>query len=109
MRSPSPNLYKIEWVKVSPETDGVDGLYINGNLVTQGDYYHDKISEYIAGFLAGLKYNGAWAGEYTVWELNFEHERATDITELGEKLPDKLTDLPLADMTSTTHTLGETE
>ena len=47
--------YKIEWVKISPETDGVDGLYINGKLVTQGDYYHDKISDYIAGFLAGLK------------------------------------------------------
>lgn len=91
----------IDWVKISPETDGVDGLYIDCKLVTQGDYYHDKISDYIAGFLAGLKYSGVWSGKYRLRELNHEHETATNIVELGERLPDLILDLPIEDMTCT--------
>lgn len=29
-----------------------------GEVITDGDYYHDKITEYIAGFILGLKYAG---------------------------------------------------
>ena len=38
--------------------DGVDALYINGMLHKYGDYYHDKIGEWIEGFLGGIKYAG---------------------------------------------------
>lgn len=33
-------------------------LVINGNVVEEGDYYHDKIDEKIEGFISGLKFCG---------------------------------------------------
>lgn len=29
-----------------------------GEVITYGDYYHDKITEYIDGFIFGLEYAG---------------------------------------------------
>lgn len=49
-------------------------LMEDGKVIVQGDYYHDKIKDYIKGFLRGLKYAGvefevsesekAWKGCY---------------------------------------------
>lgn len=36
--------------------DQKEALYIDGNLYMDGDYYHDKISDKIEGFLKGLDY-----------------------------------------------------
>jgi hypothetical protein len=31
-------------------------LVINNELVVSGDYYHNKINDYIQGFIAGIEY-----------------------------------------------------
>jgi hypothetical protein len=49
-------------VKFNPEGDGVTALYIDGKKHTHGDFYHDKIDDWIAGFIEGLKFA----------EVNFE-------------------------------------
>ena len=38
--------------------DGVTGMYFDGKLITYGDYYHNKIDDYISGFLDGMKHAG---------------------------------------------------
>jgi hypothetical protein len=30
-------------------------LFINGEFITEGDYYHNKIQDYIAGYLDGQR------------------------------------------------------
>jgi hypothetical protein len=46
-------------ITVHPEGDGYTALYsVNGNLVMEGDSYHDKIQDKIDGFLHGIAY--AW-------------------------------------------------
>lgn len=47
---------KFTVVKFNPEGDGVTALYIDGKLHIHGDYYHNKIDEWIDGFLAGSKH-----------------------------------------------------
>lgn len=50
---------KVEIRLVVPyDTEDVKVVYINGKYFMQGDYYHDKIDEYIEGFVKGLEYNG---------------------------------------------------
>lgn len=43
-------------VKFNPDGDGVTALYLHGKLFKYGDYYHDKIDEWIEGFISGLEY-----------------------------------------------------
>jgi len=50
--------------------DGVYALYIDGKLHKYGDYYHDKISEWIEAFTEGAK----WAG----LDIKFESVRCID-------------------------------
>lgn len=47
---------KIDIVKFNPEGDGVTAVYIDGKLHTHGDYYHDKIDNWVEGFIDGLKF-----------------------------------------------------
>lgn len=47
---------KIKVVKMNPGGDSVTALYVDDRLRVQGDQYHDKISDWIKGFLAGLKF-----------------------------------------------------
>lgn len=45
-------------ITVHPEGDGYTALYsVNGNLVMEGDYYHNKINDKIDGFLYGIAYS----------------------------------------------------
>jgi hypothetical protein len=44
-------------VSINPEGDGVTCLYINNMLHMYGDYYHNKIDDWIAGFVAGLNFD----------------------------------------------------
>lgn len=37
------------------EGDGITALYKQDDLVVEGDYYHDKIDQYIDGYFAGLE------------------------------------------------------
>ena len=64
-----------------PEGEGVHAIYIDGVLEKYGDYYHDKIQNWIEGFLSGSR----WAG------IEFEERKITckdpelneEICELG--------------------------
>jgi hypothetical protein len=46
----------IDIVYINPEGDGVTAVYIDGDLHTYGDYYHDKIDDWVRGFIDGLRY-----------------------------------------------------
>ncbi|MFO0452759.1 MAG: hypothetical protein ACK52I_29575 [Pseudomonadota bacterium] len=44
-------------IAVHPEGDGYKALYsVNGDLIMDGDNYHDKIDDKIEGFLHGIAY-----------------------------------------------------
>lgn len=77
---------KIDIVKINPEGDGVTALYINDALWTYGDYYHDKIDDWIQGFLEGLDYATA---EYNLhkWEISGDSQIGIDIYEGGSAPP----------------------
>ena len=50
---------KIIVVYLSNTLDGITAVYHeNGELWFYGDYYHDKINDYIAGVVDGLKFCG---------------------------------------------------
>lgn len=34
--------------------DGITGFYIDGKFMFSGDYYHDKIDDYIQGYIDGM-------------------------------------------------------
>lgn len=52
--------YRITIVDFSGGGDGITALYVNGNLESYGDYYHNKIDEWIDGFVEGVKFTGAY-------------------------------------------------
>jgi len=85
----------IKHVRIAPNTDGVDGLYINGKLFVSDGYYNG-ISAYIRGFLEGLHYMG-WNGPFQTLSLDDDTDYAIDICE-GEPLPKFLNRLPLEEM-----------
>jgi hypothetical protein len=69
--------------------DGVDALYINGMLHKYGDYYHDKIGEWIEGFLGGIKYAGI---NYTFKTIQCKPELVEEVSENGGVPPKSLSD-----------------
>lgn len=74
-----------------PEGEGVHAIYVNGKLEKYGDYYHDKIQDWIKGFLDGAR----WAG------INFEETKVTcndpelndGICDNGDSPPKYLSDI----------------
>ena len=81
----------IVWVIIGPCVDSVEGLYIDGQCVNSGDDYHDKISVWIRGFIAGLRFTGI-KDPVAVYELYDQHPSAERYLD-GEDLPYKLSDL----------------
>lgn len=63
-------------------------FYIEDKLIKFGDYYHDKISDWIAGFLACLSYQHIQIHRHNVGigggQLHYE------VTELGHDVPASL-------------------
>lgn len=47
---------KFTKLEIGPCGDGYTHLYLNHNLICQGDYYHDKIDDYIKGYIDGFTY-----------------------------------------------------
>lgn len=41
-----------------PDGEGAHAIYVDDVLEKYGDYYHNKIEEYIEGFLDGAKWSG---------------------------------------------------
>jgi hypothetical protein len=81
---------KVTLVTIYPDGDGYDGLYIDGNFVVGGDYYHDKASYVIDGFIDGLRYMG-WDGE--VQEIVWNGDEASEFVYSGNVIPDTLDEL----------------
>lgn len=75
-------MMKLDIVKFNPEGDGVTAMYINGDLHTSGDYYHNNIDAWTQGFCEGLDYATA---EYNLerWEIPGDTDISKDVCELG--------------------------
>ena len=64
-------MLNIKYLRIAPEIEGVDCLYIEDELYMHGDEYHDCIDARINGFLEGLQYAGieyefeSWAVSHT--------------------------------------------
>lgn len=76
-------------VSFAYESDGVTALYIDGKLHTHGDYYHDKIDDWINGFIEGLKYAGQ---QVTVASDQIPEEKCIPICQEGREPPAKWPD-----------------
>lgn len=83
--------YRLTIVDFTGGGDGVTALYVNGDLQKYGDYYHDKIDNWIEGFEAGIKFTGAY--------LEVEKEECKDsemiesISEMGNIPPQSIHDV----------------
>jgi hypothetical protein len=49
---------ELQIVHFDPFGDGITALYKEGKLETWGDFYHDKIDDYIRGYIEGVKATG---------------------------------------------------
>jgi hypothetical protein len=58
---------KLTIVDFSGGAEGITALYIDGKLHTYGDYYHNKITEWINGFIAGLIRAGVTTEENKIY------------------------------------------
>jgi hypothetical protein len=47
---------KFTKLEIGPCGDGYIHLYLDSKLLCQGDYYHDKIEDYIKGYIDGFTY-----------------------------------------------------
>lgn len=45
-------------IKHCLKCDDYTEMIINNKIIKEGDYYHDKINDYIKGFIEGLEYCG---------------------------------------------------
>lgn len=86
MKSPP---MKIVVVSFNPEGDGVTAMYVDGRRYTYGDYYHNKIDDWIKGFVGALEY---LATQMTVEYDAIPGEKCKPILNGGEppeKWPDR--------------------
>lgn len=49
-------MINITKVSINPSGDGYDAIFIDGKLLMNGDYYHDKIYEKIEGIVEYLNF-----------------------------------------------------
>lgn len=73
--------------------DGVLALYVGGNLYKYGDEYHDKIEDYIRGFVDGLKFILGIAMTYEKITLHQYHPLIDKVCSEGYSPPEKLIDI----------------
>ena len=90
---------KIQIVHINPEGDGATALYVDDELHTHGDYYHNKIGDWISGFLDGLEFarNEGWCQVVTVenWYVLSESDiDESDLEDLMLDPPIQFADLP---------------
>ena len=87
---------RIQIVKIHPEGDGITALYINGRLFTHGDHYHNKIDNWISGFLQGLRFAKDEGWCVTILESSYyteDEKLVEDICEMGGALPDNINEI----------------
>lgn len=65
---------KFTILTVNPYGDGYTHLYLDNNLICQGDYYHNKIEDYIRGYIDGYKHTHDVAEAFEITKLEVEVE-----------------------------------
>lgn len=72
--------------------DGVHALYIDGDLFKYGDYYHNKINDFIKAFTEGA----IWAGKNISFKRIkcVDDDMIRDVSEMADSPPQKLSDVP---------------
>jgi len=66
--------------------DGITALYIDGKLYAYGDYYHDKIDDFIRGFVDGLSY-AKIEFDYKLIQLEHDNKWVEDVSRKGITSP----------------------
>ncbi len=66
---------KFTILTINPYGDGYTHLYLNKSRITEGDYYHNKIDDYINGYIHGFTYAYDISQAHQVVELKVEIER----------------------------------
>lgn len=86
---------KLDIVHFDAYGDGVIAIYINDKLYTYGDEYHDRMSNWITGFLDGLKYAEVDFVENRLEVCYAKHNTRflKKIVEQGQSPPDDLKDI----------------
>jgi hypothetical protein len=84
---------KLITVDFSGGGEGITALYIDGVLYKYGDYYHDKISDWIRGFIEGVKYGCNEEVEEELIGLDPENPWLEETWELAGLPPKKFEDL----------------
>lgn len=87
--------YKFTKVDFTGGGDGVYALYIDNKLFKYGDYYHDKIEEWVDAFIQGARWNGA-SIQYSTLECT-DSSMIEEISELAGTPPQNLSDITLLD------------
>jgi len=87
----SSTTYRLTVVDFTNGGDGVTALYVNGQLEKYGDYYHDKIDEWIKGFEAGIKMTGAYVEVEK--EVCKDESLCFDISDMAEMPPQSIHDV----------------
>lgn len=65
---------KFTKLEIAPFGDGYTHLYLDNNLICQGDYYHDKIDDYIKGYIDGYTHAHNVAEAHEIIQLKIEVE-----------------------------------
>lgn len=86
-------MMQIDIVRINPEGDGVTALYIDGGMHIYGDYYHDKIDNWVEGFLAGLRRADADVSVRT-WEVSGRTKLSREVCEDAAPPPGLLEEYP---------------
>lgn len=74
-------------LRVNPYFDGYVHLYLDNSLICQGDYYHDKIEDYIKGYIDGYSrlFDSSEPTKVAVKEINFDKDDWESEDFSGEK------------------------
>ena len=83
---------KIDIVDFTNGGDGVTAVYVDGKLHRHGDPYHDSITQWIDGFVAGLKFAKVKVKVNKVY-LAGDNQWVARVSEDGDLPPKKLKDL----------------
>lgn len=69
--------------------DGMTALYLDGKKIKDGDYYHDKIEQFIEGYVFALKTMGIEHSFKKMIAVE-ENKIAWGVYEDGDSIPDEL-------------------
>lgn len=71
-------------VTFNPGGDSIIALYVNDKLLCYGDYYHDKMSDYLRGFYNALSWTQT---EYKLEYISIPEEECRDILDGDDPPP----------------------